>query len=177
MREFERLVLTVSLQVAMLMFFSMLPNQALAQSQGGASGGDEISLFLGSMLPNQIDGVTEVLPVFGGRYGLRTGSTGMAEFGLSNVHAEGVDFTTLSASLRADLPAMDDFFGIIYGGIDEHFYRPVGSDSRKTETGLHVGGGVMMHASDTLWFRTDLKFQAQPGTSLLFLFGFVFRTN
>ncbi|CAN5452504.1 hypothetical protein BH10BDE1_BH10BDE1_07180 [soil metagenome] len=180
MRKFSRLLLTVSLQFGL---FSLLfgvfaaPNDVLAQSGGGSSGGSEISLYLGSMLPNQIDGVTEVLPIFGGRYGMQAGSLGMAEFGLSNVHAEGVDFTTVSASLRADLPAMDGFFGIVYGGIDEHFYRPVGSDSRTTETGLHVGGGVMMHASDTLWFRGDLKFQAQPGTSLLFLFGFVFRAN
>ncbi len=150
-------------------------NRALAQASG--DGGDEISLFLGTMLPNQIEGVTEVLPTFGGRYGIRTGSIGMVELGFANVHAEGVDFTTISASLRADLPAMEDFFGIFYGGLDGHYYRPVGADSRKTETGLHVGGGLMVHASDTLWFRSDLKFQAQPGTSLLFLFGLVFRTN
>lgn len=145
--------------------------------EGGEAGGSEISLYLGSLLPNQIDGVTEILPVFGGRYGFRTGSMGLVEFGLSNTHAEGVDFTTFSGSLRADLPAIDQFVGMIYGGIDFHYYRPAGSEDRRTETGLHVGSGLLMHASDTLWFRTDLKFQAAPGTSLVILFGLVFRTN
>ena len=143
----------------------------------GGDGGSEISLFLGSFLPNQIDGVTEILPVFGGRFGLRTGAFGAAELGFSNSHAMGVDFTTVTASMRADLPAIDDFFGIVYGGLDVHFYRPVGAENRTTETGLHVGAGMMMHASDTLWFRSDLKFMASPGTSLALLFGLVFRTN
>lgn len=144
------------------------------QGDGGGSGGSEISLFLGSMLPNQIEGVTEILPVFGGRYGLHTSSVGVMEFGLTNAHAEGVDFTTFSGSLRADLPTIDQFFGLIYGGIDIHYYRPVNTDERKTETGLHVGSGLMMHVSNTLWLRTDLKFMAAPGTSLSIMFGFVF---
>lgn len=153
-------------------------DRSVAQAQeGGEGGGSEISLYLGTMLPNQIDGVTEILPLFGGRYGLRTGSVGTLEFGLTNTHAEGVDFTTFTGSLRADLPAMDGFFGIIYTGIDINYYRPAGSEDRRTETGFHIGSGLLMQASDTLWFRSDLKFMASPGTSLSLLFGLVFRTN
>lgn len=144
---------------------------------GGAANGSEISLFLGTMLPNQIDGITEILPLFGGRYGFRTGTIGVAEFGLTNSHAEGVDFTTLSGSIRADLPAIDQFVGIIYGGVDINYYRPAGKDNRSTDTGLHVGTGLMAHMSDTLWLRTDLKFMVQPGTSLAFLAGLVFKTK
>lgn len=154
-------------------------NEAVAQDDagGGEGGGSEISLYLGTMLPNQIDGVSEILPLLGGRYGLRTASLGTLEFGLTNTHAEGVDFTTFTGSIRADLPAMDGFFGIIYTGIDLNYYRPAGSEDRRTETGFHVGSGILMHASDTLWFRSDLKFMASPGTSLSLLFGLVFRTN
>ncbi len=145
--------------------------------EGGSADGSEISLYLGSMLPNQIDGVTEILPIFGGRYGISTASAGVLEFGLSNIHAEGVDFTTLSVSLRADLPAIDQFVGIFYGGLDLNYYRPATASSRTTETGLHIGTGLMMHTTDTLWFRTDLKFMASPGTSLSLLFGIVLKTN
>jgi len=154
-------------------------SDAFAQDDGGGGegGGSEISLYLGTMLPNQIDGVTEILPLMGGRYGLRTASMGTFELGATNTHAEGVDFTTFTGSIRADLPAMDGFFGIIYTGIDINYYRPAGSEDRRTETGFHVGSGLLMHASDTLWFRSDLKFMASPGTSLSLLFGLVFRTN
>ena len=144
---------------------------------GGSANGSEISLFLGTMLPNQIDGITEILPLFGGRYGFRTGTFGVAEFGLSNAHAEGVDFTTLSGTIRADLPAIDQFVGIFYGGVDINYYRPNGKDNRSTDTGLHIGTGLMVHLSDTLWLRTDLKFMVQPGTSLSILGGIVFKTK
>jgi hypothetical protein len=146
----------------------------MAQEAGGADG-SEISLFLGSMLPNQIDGITEILPLMGGRYGFHTANLGVVELGLTNTHAEGVDFTTLSGSLRADLPAIDQFVGIFYGGIDLNYYRPAGSENRSTDTGLHLGTGLMVHVSDTLWFRTDLKFMASPGTSLSIMAGFLFR--
>jgi hypothetical protein len=152
------------------------PTDAAAQEGGGGEGGSEFSLFIGSMLPNQIDGVTEILPVFGGRYGFSTGQMGVAEFGFGNTHAEGVDFTTFSASLRGDLPAIDQFVGFVYGGVDISYFRPAGSEDRKTDTGIHVGAGLAVHASDTLWFRSDLKFNASPGTSLSLLFGIVFRS-
>jgi len=153
------------------------PSDAVAQEGGGGgAGGSEFSLFIGSMLPNQIDGVTEILPVFGGRYGIPTVRLGVAEFGFGNTHAEGVDFTTFSASLRADLPAIDQFIGFVYGGLDVSYFRPAGSEDRKTDTGLHVGAGLSLHVSDTLWFRSDLKFNASPGTSLSLLFGIVFQS-
>lgn len=146
---------------------------AFAQDQGG---GDDVSLFLGSMLPNQIDGVTEILPVFGGRYGLGS-RLGTIEFGLGNSHAEGVDFSTLSMSLRGDVPVGDGLEGLIYGGVDFNWYRPVEQTDRKSETGFHIGTGAMLMVSDSLWLRTDLKFMGGPGTSLYLLFGLLFRNS
>ncbi len=171
----ERKTLTAMMRLLLGgLLLLVLPQSAFAQDSGGGS--SEVSLFVGSHLPNQIDGVTEILPVFGGRYGIALGS-GIAELGLSNSHAEGVDFTTLSTSMRADLPAIDQFMGSIYGGIDFNFYRPAGAEDRTTETGVHVGAAILMHASSTLWFRGDLKFAANPGTSLFLLFGIVFRSS
>jgi hypothetical protein len=167
-----------ALLVAICIIVVGRPTDAAAQEgAGGGAGGSEFSLFIGSLLPNQIDGVTEILPVFGGRYGIPTGRVGVAEFGFGNTHAEGVDFTTFSGSLRADLPAVDQFVGFVYGGVDISYFRPAGSEDRKTDTGLHVGAGLSVHASDTLWFRSDLKFSASPGTSLSLLFGIVFQSN
>ncbi|MBN8540038.1 MAG: hypothetical protein J0L82_06590 [Deltaproteobacteria bacterium] len=174
----DALTRLVELSVAICLVIVGHLTEAAAQEGGGAGeGGSEFSLFIGSMLPNQIDGVTEILPVFGGRYGIPTSRIGVAEFGIGNTHAEGVDFTTFSGSLRADLPAIDQFVGFVYGGLDISYFRPAGSEDRKTDTGLHVGAGLSVHASDTLWFRSDLKFNASPGTSLSLLFGIVFQSN
>lgn len=172
-RNQSRLARGLILLALMVGFFTGL-SDANAQ-EGGAESGSEISLFVGSLLPNQIDGVTEILPAFGGRYGFSTDRLGVAEFGLSNTHAEGVDFTIFSASLRADLPAIDQFIGSVYGGLDFSWYRPEGSEDRKTETGLHVGAAMAVMVSNTLWFRSDLKFNASPGTSMAIQFGLVFR--
>lgn len=149
------------------------PFIANAQEQT-SSGGNEISLHTGSLLPNQIDGVTEILPVWGARYGLGT-QLGVVELGGSNVHAQGVDFTTLTASLRGDVPLADQIQGIIYGGLDFNWYRPEAESERKSVTGVHVGTGLMMHVADTFWLRSELKFMGGPGTSLYIGFGVVFR--
>lgn len=149
------------------------PIEASAQASG--TYGDEISLHVGSLLPNQIEGVTEILPVFGGRYGLGT-SFGVVELGISNVHAQGVDFTTFTGSLKGETFLADQIHGIVYGGLDFNYYRPIDQSDRKTATGVHIGTGLMMHIASTLWLRSELKFMAGPGTSLYLGFGVVFRS-
>lgn len=150
----------------------LAPVLAVAES---SSGSDEISFYLGNMLPSAIDNVTEILPVFGGRYGLQTARVGVAEFGLFNTHASGVDFTTLEASLRGSFNASSGFDVLYFGGLDFNYYRPEGDESRKNQTGFHVGTGAMMQITDTLWLRGDLKFMGGPGQSLYLLAGIVFK--
>ncbi len=170
MRMFHRTSWALAISIVLI---SWAPS-AHAQATGGDS---EYSMYLGTMLPNQIEGVTEIMPVFGGRYGFRNTSVVVTEFGLSNIHAEGVDFTTFSASLRADLPDYDQFFGMVYAGVDLNYYRPIRKTERKFDPGFHAGAGLMMHVGGTLWLRSDLKFMAEPGTSLQILFGLVLRGN
>lgn len=146
-------------------------HQARAQ-QGGE--GTEIQLFVGDMLPNQIDGVTDILPIFGARYGLGT-SFGTVEGGFMNSHASGVDFTTLELSLRGDVPAGDGLVGSIYAGGDFNYYTEKNSTNRQSVDGLHIGVAGQFMVSNTLWLRSDLKFMGGPGTSLYLLFGLVFR--
>lgn len=167
-RRFEVLIL--------LFFFVGLAfpgTQALAQAEGESSG-SEISLFLGSMLPNQIDGVTEIMPLVGGRFGLNT-LAGVLELGAFNSHAYGVDFTNFDLSVRGDLPVAEGIAAGIYGGLDINWYAPYGSTARLTETGIHLGAAGLMSISSNLWLRGDLKFMGGPGTSLLLLFGIMFR--
>jgi hypothetical protein len=146
---------------------------ALAQDNA-IDGSSDLSLHVGYLLPNQIPGVTEIMPVFGARYATPFLGT-MGEFAFGNTHAEGVDFTTFSAGARVDLPEIDQFVGFVTAGFDFHWYIPNGSTSRQTETGFHLGTGLMMRAVESLWLRSDIKLMAQPGTALYIGFGVMFR--
>jgi hypothetical protein len=158
-----------------MVFVLMMLLAPFAWAQSASGGSDEISLYLGEMLPSGIEHVTEVLPVFGARYGLQTSRVGIAELGLFNTHAQGVDFTTFEASLRGTIETSPGMDVVYFGGADLNYYRPENEESRKTVTGFHLGAGGMMQVTDTLWLRGDLKFMGGPGTSLYLLFGLVFR--
>jgi hypothetical protein len=161
--------------VLTIFFVFLLTSTAKAQN-AGADGPDssDFSFSIGSMLPNQIVGVTEILPVFGGRYAMPTG-LGKFELGGLNSHAEGVDFTTLEASLRGDIPIGDGAVGLIYAGVDFNWYSPKNISERQTETGFHIGTGAMVHVAENFWLRGEFKFMGGPGTSLYLLFGIAFR--
>ncbi len=159
-----------------LIFILWMSLTPLAWSQSTTTtGADEISLYLGQQLPSGIEGVTEILPVFGGRYGLQTARIGVAEFGLFNTHAQGVDFTTLEASLRGSIETSPGVDVVYFGGLDFNYYRPENQEDRKTATGFHVGAGGMMQITNNLWLRGDLKFMGGPGTNLYLLGGIVFK--
>lgn len=147
----------------------------LTQAQSGDSSANDLSLFFGYMLPNGIDQVTEIMPVFGGRYAFGL-PIGAVEIEGINTHSEGVDFTTVEASLRGEIPLAHGLTGLIYGGPDIHWYIPQGDTQRHTDYGLHVGAAGLLLVTDSLWLRTDLKFMANPGTALYLLFGLMFRT-
>lgn len=167
-------VAPLSLLITMALAF-VAPFDARAQS-GEDSGGSDISLFMGYMLPSQIDNVTEIMPVFGGRYGLALTGVGAVELEGLNTHSEGVDFTTFALSLRGELPLMHGLSAIVYGGADLHYYRPEGDSERHTDYGIHAGVGGLMLVTDTFWLRSDLKFLGNPGTQMQILFGLMFRT-
>lgn len=148
-------------------------SRAIAQS---AEASDEIGLYLGEQLPSGIDNVAEILPLFGFRYGIGTSKLGIIDLGLFNSHAHGIDFSTAEVSLRGDVPLGPGLEGLYYGGADFNYYKPVNQEERKSVFGYHVGAGAMMSVTDNLWIRGDLKLLGSPGTSLLLLFGFVFRS-
>ena len=141
----------------------------------GAESGTDFSMFVGYMLPNQIDGVTEVFPLFGGRYAFAIPG-GAVEITGENAHALGIDWTSFGLSLRGEIPVMTGISGLIYAGPDFHYYTPINDTQRKPDYGVHVGVAALMLVSETLWLRSDLKFNGNPGTSMSLLFGFMFRS-
>jgi hypothetical protein len=169
-RAIQKLML---LAVFSTMVIGLASGRAFAQAADG--GGSDMSFFVGYMLPNQIDNVTQILPVFGGRYSLGIPNVGGLEFEGLNTHSNGVDFTSVAMSLRGEIPVIQGINALIYGGPDLHYYIPSGSSSRLTDYGVHFGVAGMMFVTDTLWLRSDLKFLGGPGTQLQLLFGLLFR--
>jgi hypothetical protein len=167
---------STSRAAAFVVFFALVIFCQRSQAQSGENTGSDFSLFAGYMLPNGIDGVTEIMSVFGGRYSFSL-PVGSVELEGTNTHSEGVDFTTFGASLRGEIPVAHGLSGLIYGGPDIHWYIPRGDTERHTDYGIHVGGAGLLLVTDSLWLRGDLKFMGNPGTALYLLFGLMFRPS
>lgn len=161
------------LLAAALAFSSLIFETHEARAQSGEAATD-LSLYGGYMLPNQIDGVTEIVPLVGGRYAFGFPSGAIEAYG-ENAHAVGVDWTSFGLSLRGEIPVMPGVTGLIYGGPSFHWYVPANDTARHTDYGVHAGVAGLMLVSDTLWLRSDLRFLGNPGTALYLLFGLMFR--
>lgn len=134
--------------------------------------GSVYGVHVGPLLPNQIPGMTEIMPTWGVRYAFPV-RKGLIELGAANARAKGVIYYNGSLSMRGDF-SLDDLNGVAYAGFDTHYYAPP-SSTFKMYFGAHAGGGFAMHLGDLLWFRTDMKFNVNPGTALYIGFGFEWR--
>ncbi|MDZ4662152.1 MAG: hypothetical protein SGJ18_11100 [Pseudomonadota bacterium] len=139
----------------------------------GQNVGSEWGFHLGSFLPNQIDGITEILPMWGLRYGFKT-KRGFIEAGADFSKAMGTRFSSLSLGVRGDIP-VQSLVGHVSLGLDIHQVIPPDTEHTTYLGGGHVGGGIMALVGGDVWFRTDMKFNFNPGTSLYIGFGFIFR--
>ena len=142
---------------------------ANAQSSSGESQSD-FSFFLGEMLPYQIPGIADILPLFGARYGLDY-SWGAIEFEGENAHAQGVDWTQASVAFRADIPVSPGIDASASIGPDFLWYTPINDTARHGDWGGHVNGAVLMQVKDSLWIRADLKMMFNDGGSALYIMG------
>lgn len=148
-----------------------------ASRADGTVESDEFGIYFGNFLPNQIEGVTEMLPVFGLRYAYPIAPAFAIEGGLANSHAKGIDFTALTVDFRADVELAAQVMALAYGGLTFDYYIPNGRTDRTSGWGGNVGGGVEMGVTDNLWLRGDMAFSANPGTALFFGLGLALRTN
>ncbi len=163
------------------LFLFLLPilisQNVLAQGEDSQSGllnaTFEMGAHVGNILPNQVDGATEIQPQWGLQMGFGMGGAATTEFTFNAGNGEGVEWKQLSVSMRMDMP-VEELIGIVYIGADATMYE----SATKAQTvlgGAHVGGGVISLISQDLWFRADMKFNVNPGTSLFIGGGFLFR--
>ncbi|MBX7231694.1 MAG: hypothetical protein K1X29_06375 [Bdellovibrionales bacterium] len=140
----------------------------------------ELNGHLGNLLPNQIEGVTEITGLGGIRSGFRTGQNSFAEMGFMAGNGNNVKWKNLDFSLRMDVP-IESMVAFAYIGPDLTYYQAAdtsnssGMTSPKLTFGGHAGGGIQTLIGGITWFRADMKFSVSPGTSLYIGFGFSFR--
>lgn len=134
--------------------------------------GFEWGLHTGPLLPNQIEQVTEIMPMWGARVGFPNRNA-MVEIGATSARAYGTSLYNGHISYRGDI-TVESLTGIFYAGLDLYHITPP-EQSGRTEGGGHVGAGLMTLIGDVAWFRADMKFNINPGTALYIGFGITFR--
>lgn len=165
----------------LLLICTLVSAPLWAQPEGGGAGGAggdkdpvfEMGFHLGSLLPNQISGVTEIMGLGGARMGFRLSPGSYFETGFIAGNGEGQKWKNVHADLRMDIP-VENLVAVAFIGADSVYYSGQGH-ADKLVFGGHAGGGVQIHLSGAAWFRSDMKFGFSPGTSLYIGFGFVWR--
>ncbi len=166
-----------------LAFLSLISSPALAQTPQGEQGGGtmgsnalyEAGVHLGYLLPNQINGLTEIIGLGGARVAYRLAPQTYAEAGMILGNGEGAEWKNTHIDIRMDIP-VENIVGVAGVGADMVYYKGANEGTRIIFGG-HAIGGLMMPLSGLAWFRTDMKFSFSPGTSLYIGFGLVFRLD
>lgn len=144
---------------------------AAAQTPDGGGTGSpyEVGIHTGFLLPNHIDGVTEIMAVTGFRGAILMPGDFYTEAGFMAGNGDGQKWKTFHLDARLDFP-VETLVAMAYVGVDMHYYSGPGI-SNTIAFGGHVGGGFKAAIGRNVAFRTDMKFNGQPGTSLFFGFG------
>lgn len=133
------------------------------------------SIHTGPFLPNQINNVTEIQPSWGLRFTFpKNFGKASTDWGVTNSHAKGVDYFNYYISAKTEVP-FQDLITVVYLGLDGHSYR-TGLNNYTNDFGGHFGMGLITHLGGNTYWRMDMKFNVNPGTSLYLGFGFEFRS-
>lgn len=163
------------IQLVTLTAMLTISNSAWAQttSSGPAPSGQAFSIHVGPLLPSSVGATDEILKGGGFRYAYPLGK-GLLESGLTASNSEGVRYYDVAVSLRADIPFADMF---AFGLIGANASRIMGPNSVDPNyyAGGHLGGGILAHVADTLFFRSEMRFNFHPGLILFFGFGLEYR--
>lgn len=154
--------------------YAQTPGQA--QTQANGAGYWDLGIKTGSFLPYEIQGVRDLLPMWGFRVGHTVSSTLRLEYDVDIAHAKGVQYFLGYFSLRHDFVVgnvLPLFFNI---GVDGHYYKRKDAYGRITNnlteydwrlaTGWHAGVGSESNVYGDLFFRCDVRMGFSPGRQL-----------
>lgn len=160
--------------------FLLITPWAMAQpaGAGGDEGGKdasnvEVGFHLGTFIPSQVPGLTEVTGMGGVRGGYRLSSGTVGELGLTMGSGDGASYKNLSLDARFDVP-VESFVCFVFIGLGATYYKGVNQDWLLVGGG-NLGGGIMTQVGGSSWLRSDMKFMLNPGASLYFNVSLMFR--
>jgi hypothetical protein len=167
--------------IVLSFFFHTLYAQEEATTDATASkdgGGMAFSVFTGPLLPNNIDGITEIQSSWGARLA-KTGTwADFYEVGFLISNSKGVELFNYFISIKAEVDT-EAFLTQLYIGADyftyeSSKYNPVDDSTTNYDDkvfGAHAGTAFLINYSETIFIRTDLKLNFKPGNSLFIGFG------
>ena len=160
-------------QLCTFILVGLCASPVFAQNKKGW--GSEYFSEIGSLLPNQIKGVDEILPMWSASFGAHRDDMSYS-MGYANATAKGVRWHSISIEMRNDVD-ISTLVGSIDLGADLHALQKPGSHGFTWIGGAHVGGGVMALISHGLYARMNMKFNASPGVALFLGFGLLYRPS
>jgi hypothetical protein len=162
-----------TLRIFIFSFFLSFAALPLVHAQSsGSTRPSQVGAFIGNLLPNGVDGVNEITPLWGFRYSHPVGRGAYAEGGGIFGNSKGVMWQGAFASMRMDIP-VETLVATAMIGLDFTRYSGEGTKAKNTGGG-HAGGGLMSEIGDGSWIRFDMKLNSKPGTSLYFALGLMF---
>lgn len=164
----------------------ILVTPSFAQNNTAQAGGYfDLGIKSGSFLPYGIEGVRDLLPMWGIKLGHSVSDTLALEYDIDMAHAKGVSYFLGYFSLRHDFAigkALPAFFLL---GVDAHFYKRRDSygeiTGRLTEydfqfsSGWHLGFGTETVIYGDILFRSDFRMGFSPGRQLVVSLAGVYR--
>lgn len=130
---------------------------------------------VGNLLPDQIEGITEITPMWGAAVGMHKMDMAYS-FQFTNANAKGAKINVYSVEARKEVP-ISNLVGMISFGADIQGIISPGKTERTYYGGAHVGGGILALISSGLYIRMNMKFTASPGVSLFLGFGLLYRPS
>lgn len=156
-----------------LLFFVFFTSSVQAQDQAAISPAWEVGALVGRLLPNQVDGVTEVMSLGGAHLGYRLSPMVYAQGHFHTGNGEDQTWRNLGLSLRMDQP-LEDFLVSVYAGGQSTISAGHGT-KENTELGAFVGGSLLASTGGPTWLKLDMNFGFGPGTTLFISLGLLLR--
>ena len=151
-----------ALVLSIFIFCGALPLQAHAQFS--ASTNSYLGVYTGDLLPSEFAGVTEIMPLVGATFGIPQQNSWI-EIGIWDANAKGTTFCNLSASLKVNVP-LQGLYGILLFGVDYNYFETPNAGSYTSAGGGHIGAGLGAPITDALHFRSEMRFNANPGVNM-----------
>ena len=150
---------------------SLVPTFSFAQLATASN--TYLGIHGGYILPSQIPGVTEIMSVAGARISFPQQVTWI-ELGLLDANAKGTTLYNANLSLKANIP-LQSFYAFMLLGADFTYYTPPNTGTSLSAPGGHVGAGLGTTISDAVHFRSEMRFNFNPGVTMDILLGLEFQ--